>query len=55
MGLLRQHVAQQWHLVVELDLLLAAWAVKEAEGDAQCGPPVREQLHDAVGVEDVSA
>ena len=40
---------------LDLELLVAAWAGHEAEGDSESGPLVLEELHEAVGVEDVAA
>ena len=39
----------------KLDLLLAARARHESEGDSECGPFVLEELDDTVGVEDMAA
>lgn len=40
---------------LELDILLAARALHEGEGDAESCPPVAQKLHDAVRVEYVAA
>ena len=54
-GLFIELLAQERHVVIEFDLLLAARAVEVAEGDLGRSPSVRKHHVEAFSMEDMSA
>ena len=51
----KELLRQDWHLVINHYLLLAAWTIEEAERDSQGGPAMEHHLPEAIRVEDVAA